>query len=175
MSSLPMKCHILWIDKGIFTTSKHCLSAYYGCVQENKVPCLSLIIRFYFIHFSRLNLIFIILLWENTGSANENYQVGIRNFESFLLFQYVTLLYLLPHLTSFFTSYLTLPYVLPYLIICLILLYLTLPYLTVPYVLPYHTTILYLPLTLPYLTIPYVLPYLTILFSFFFFFCLNLQ
>ncbi len=32
-------------------------------------------IRFYFIHFSRLNSISIILFWENTGSASENYLV----------------------------------------------------------------------------------------------------
>ncbi len=31
--------------------------------------------RFYFIHFSRLNSISIILLWENTGSASKNYQI----------------------------------------------------------------------------------------------------
>ncbi len=34
-----------------------------------------LFIRFYFIHFSRLNSISIILFWENTGSASENYEV----------------------------------------------------------------------------------------------------
>ncbi len=34
-----------------------------------------IIIRFYFIHFSRLNSISIILFWENTGSASENYEV----------------------------------------------------------------------------------------------------
>ncbi len=33
------------------------------------------IIRFYFIHFSRLNSISIILFWENTGNASENYEV----------------------------------------------------------------------------------------------------
>ncbi len=33
------------------------------------------IIRFYFIHFSRLDSISIILFWENTGSASENYEV----------------------------------------------------------------------------------------------------
>ncbi len=32
-------------------------------------------IRFYFIHFSRLNSISIILFWENNRSASENYQV----------------------------------------------------------------------------------------------------
>ncbi len=37
--------------------------------------CLSVFIRFYFIHFSKLNSISIILFWENTGSASENYQV----------------------------------------------------------------------------------------------------
>ncbi len=36
---------------------------------------LNIFIRFYFIHFSRLNSIPIILFWENTGSASENYQV----------------------------------------------------------------------------------------------------
>ncbi len=32
-------------------------------------------IRFYFIHFSRLNSISIILFWEDTGSASKNYQI----------------------------------------------------------------------------------------------------
>ncbi len=37
-------------------------------------------IRFYFIHFSRLNLVLIILFWENTRSASENCQIfGILN------------------------------------------------------------------------------------------------
>ncbi len=36
---------------------------------------LSVFICFYFIHFSRLNSISIILFWENTGSASKNYQI----------------------------------------------------------------------------------------------------
>ncbi len=38
-------------------------------------PDLILFIRFSFIHFSRLNSISIIMFWEDTGSASENYQV----------------------------------------------------------------------------------------------------
>ncbi len=34
-----------------------------------------LFIRFYFINFSRLNSISIILFWENTGNAGENFEV----------------------------------------------------------------------------------------------------
>ncbi len=37
--------------------------------------CQVIFIRFYFIHFSRLNSISIILFWENTGSASKNYQI----------------------------------------------------------------------------------------------------
>ncbi len=33
------------------------------------------IISFYFIHFSRLNSISIILFWEDTGRASKNYQI----------------------------------------------------------------------------------------------------
>ncbi len=36
---------------------------------------INFIICFYFIHFSRLNSILIILFWENTGSASKNYQI----------------------------------------------------------------------------------------------------
>ncbi len=43
-----------------------------------------LFIRFYFIHFSRLNSISIILFWENTGSTSENYEVfEISNHSSY--------------------------------------------------------------------------------------------
>ncbi len=76
-----------------------------------------LFIRFYFIHFSRLNSISIILFWENTGnSVSKNYQIiEISN-----NFRYSS---------SNLTLHLTLPYFLPYL--------------TIPYVLP-HLTLLYI-------------------------------
>ncbi len=89
-------------------------------------------IRFYFIYFSRLNSISIILFWENTGNASKNYQLfEISNHST----------YMLPYLTLR-TLPLTLPYILPYLS-----LHVTLPYLTNPTA--YLT---------PYLTVPYVLP-----------------
>ncbi len=112
----------------------------------------SLFIRFYFIHFSRLKSISIILFWENTRSASENYQVfEISNHSC-----YVTLLYLLP--------YLTLPYILPYITLPYhtipnVLPYLTIPYLNLPYLMSY-LSLLYLTLTLPCRTLSYVLPYL---------------
>ncbi len=49
-------------------------------IFKNKSFCFpqfsrNFVIRFYFIHFSRLNSISIILFWENTGSASKNYQI----------------------------------------------------------------------------------------------------
>ncbi len=98
----------------------------------------TIFIRFYFIHFSRLNSISIILFWENTGSASENYQLFEISNHSFYF-----------SMSLYFTSYFTLPYVVPYL---------TLHYLTSYLTLHYHTSYF----TLPYLTIPYVSPYLAI-------------
>ncbi len=50
--------------------------------KKSKIDCLLkalkyevIFIRFYFIHFSRLNSISIILFWENTMSASKNYQI----------------------------------------------------------------------------------------------------
>ncbi len=42
-----------------------------ACILKNTL----IFIRFYFIHFPRLNSISIILFWENTASASKNYQL----------------------------------------------------------------------------------------------------
>ncbi len=78
----------------------------FASVWTQRGPFWVIFIRFYFIHFSRLNSISIILVWENTRSAI-----------------YLTFL---PYLMSYLISYLTLPYVLPYLTIPYVLPYLTL-------------------------------------------------
>ncbi len=44
-------------------------------IPSQLCPTITLFIRFYFIHFSRLNSILIILFWENTGSGSGYYQV----------------------------------------------------------------------------------------------------
>ncbi len=51
--------------------------------RHGYLPCRKLFISFYFIHFSRLNSISIILFWENTGSSSENYQVFEISIHSF--------------------------------------------------------------------------------------------
>ncbi len=137
------------------------------------VGFIDIFISFYFIHFSRLNSISIILFWENTRSASKNYKYS--KFRIILIIPvcnltlHLTLPYFLPSLTIHLTlpyilpyrmSYLTLPYLMSYLTVC----YLTLPYLmsylTLQYItLPYHT----LPyLTTHYLTLPYLMSYLTL-------------
>ncbi len=127
----------------LLSSSLHCwpLSCQAG------LPFLVLFIRFYFIHFSRLNSISIILFWENTGSASENYQVFEISNHSCYSSMY-------PYFTSYLTLLLTLPFTLPY-----HMSYLIIPYLTIPYVLPY-LTIPYLNPTLveypPHRTITYV-------------------
>ncbi len=141
-----------------------------------KIFKLNFTIRFYFIHFSRLNSISIILFWENTGSASKNYQ----NFESFsgalvktIQYSKFRIIPVIPvcnltlHLTlPYHKSYLTIPYVLPHLTLPYVLPYLTLPYLTIPYlIMSYLTPYLTIPYILPYLpslTLPFILPYLTL-------------
>ncbi len=148
----------------------------------------SLFIHFYFIHFSRLNSISIILFWENTGSANENYEVfEISNHSCYSSIARFTLvirtrlgcdlswfeveighhLKSCPNRERVNGTYVTLLYLLPYLTIRLTLpyVYLTLPHITLhftlPYVLPY-LTIPYFNPTLSYFTFHPTLPYLTI-------------
>ncbi len=105
----------------------------------DKSPFFSIFIRFYFIHFSRLNSISLILFWENTGSASENYQVfEISNHYCYFSVQPYFISYLtLPYHTSYLTFH-SLPYILPYI----------LPYLILPYLMS-HLTLLYFTLTLP--------------------------
>ncbi len=111
-------------------------------------------IRFYFIHFSRLNSISIILFWENTGSASENYEVfEIWNHSCYSSMQPYFTFYLTFFLTlRSLTSRLTLPYH------TLLYLTLTLPCLSLAYLTLYHT----LCLTLPYFTLCLTLPYHTL-------------
>ncbi len=123
--------------KSFSSSSKH--------ANLNFLEIYLIFIRFYFIHFSRLNSVSIILFWENTGSVSEHYEVfEISNHSC-----YSSILYLLPYFTSNLTLPLALPSFLPYLTI-----HLTLPYLTLPYVLPY--------LTLPYHTLCLTILYYTL-------------
>ncbi len=73
------------LNRAALNVNKPCVTPQKtACLKDNKVenaeneyaeklwlPNL-IFISFYFIHFSRLNSISIILFWENTGSASEN-------------------------------------------------------------------------------------------------------
>ncbi len=124
------------------------LTAFFYRLSETGI----IFICFYFIHFSKLNSISIILFWENTRSASKNYQIIL-----IIPVCNLTLNLTLPY----FSPYLTLPYVLPYHTVCHTSPYLTyvLPCFALPYLtLPHHTLCLTLPYTVHYLTPYLILP-----------------